>query len=383
MKKTARIPTTHEPLFGGNEWRYVKECLDTGWVSSAGRFVDLFEQETARRLGAAHAVAIVNGTSALQLSMEVAGVRPGDEILMPSLTFIATATAAVHLGAVPHFIDVEPATMGLDPEALGSFLKRSALRRGGKLINRATGRRLAACVPMHTLGHPVLLESLLAVCARYELPVIEDAAESLGSLYRGRPTGTFGQLGVLSFNGNKIVTSGGGGMILTDDAALAERAKHLSTQAKSDAAAFWHDAAGYNYRLPNINAALGLAQLEQLDAFIEKKRRIAGWYREFCDGNRGLRVVWEPEGCRSNFWLNTLRADRPARAAALLSTLNRKGLAARPLWAPCHRQPPLKSYPAQDMRVTDELWRTCVNVPSSAALARADIKAVAEAAVQA
>lgn len=380
MKEKRRINASHEPCFAGNEWKYVKDCLDTGWVSSAGTYVSRFEKMAAGWTGARHAVAVVNGTAALQLALELAGVSRGDEVLMPSLTFIATANAAVYLGASPRFIDVEEATCGLDPDAVARYLERSCRRSKGRCYNRATGARVAACVPMHAFGHAVRLERLLSACAEHGVPVVEDAAEAVGSRYRGKALGSFGKLGVLSFNGNKIITTGGGGMILTDDDALAARAKHLSTQAKSDAAAFWHDAVGYNFRLPNLNAALGVAQFEQLDGFVEKKRRIAGWYRELLEGARGLTVVWEPEGCRGNFWLNTLRCDTPARAARVLKTLNAAGLASRPIWAPCHRQPPLKRFPAEDLTWTDRLWKTCVNVPSSATLTRGDVEAVARTA---
>lgn len=379
MSKARVISSTHEPTFGGNEWKYVKECLDTGWVSSAGKFVDLFERAAALRAGTKYAVATVNGTSALQLALQLAGVKAGDEVLVPSLTFIATANAPIYMGAVPHFIDVEETTFGLDPDSVARFLKAKCRRRGKDCINRETGRRVAACVPMHAFGHAVRLERLVEVCAEFRVPVVEDAAEAVGSLYRGRPLGSFGRLGVLSYNGNKIVTTGGGGMILTDDAVLAARAKHLSTQAKSDAAAFWHDEVGFNFRLPNINAALGLAQLEQLQGFLSRKRRIAGWYRDALADVPGVRLLWEPEGARSNFWLNTVIADTPARACRLLKRLNARGLASRPLWGPCHLQKPLRKYPQEDLRVTQRLWSTSFNVPSSAFLTKDDVRAVTQA----
>ncbi len=377
MKSTKPIYSTHEPSFAGNEWKYVKECLDTGWVSTAGRFVDLFERKTAQACGARFAVAVVNGTAALQLALELAGVGPGDEVLVPSLSFIATANAVIYRGAAPHFIDVEEATFGLDPDAVERYLKTNCRRAGKKLVDRKSGRRIAACVPMHAFGHPVRLERLLSVCREFGVPIVEDAAEAVGSLYRGKALGTFGRLGVLSFNGNKIITTGGGGMILTDDEKLATRAKHLSTQAKSDAGAFWHDAVGYNFRLPNINAALGLAQLEQLDRFVEQKRRIAAWYRAALKGVAGVRLLWEPEGARGNFWLNTVIADTPKRAQTLLRRLNEKKLASRPIWGPCHLQKPLAKFPRENLPVTRKLWSTSFNIPSSASLTKDDIAAVA------
>lgn len=372
----------HEPVFAGNEWAYVKECLDTGWVSSAGKFVDRFEVELARRSGVKHAVAVVNGTAALDLAFKILGVKVGDEVITPSLTFIATVNAIAYQGAIPLFLDVEETTYGLDPDALAAFLGRETEMRGGACVRKASGRRIAACVPMHALGHPVRLEPLLAACAKRGIPVIEDAAESLGSSWKGRPLGSFGRVGTLSFNGNKILTTGGGGAIVTDDAELARRAKHLSTQAKSDADAFWHDAVGFNYRLPNINAALGCAQLEKLDGFLARKREIAALYRQhFADSP--LRLIWEPEGARSNFWLNTVIAPDPAAQARVLKALNARGFGSRPLWAPGHLQPMYAACPRADMAVTERLWRTSVNLPSSANLADDEIAAVASAALEA
>lgn len=377
-KAARRINSTHEPCFQGNEWKYVKECLDTGWVSSAGKFVDLFETKVAAWAGTKYAVAVVNGTAGLQLALQLVGVERGDEVLMPSLTFIATANAAVYLGAVPHFIDVEESTFGLDPDVVERYLQTACERRGGKVFDRKTGARVAACVPMHAFGHPVRLERLISVCAEFGIPLVEDAAEAVGSRYRGRSLGGFGRLGVLSFNGNKIVTTGGGGMIVTDDAALAARAKHLSTQAKSDAGAFWHDEIGYNFRLPNLNAALGCAQMEQLEDFVSRKRAIAEWYRQGLANVKGVRLFWEPEGARGNFWLNTVIADTPAHAQALLKRLNAAGLASRPIWGPCHQQKPLQRYPHESMSVTERLWETAFNVPSSANLSQDDVAAVVE-----
>ncbi|MBI3565965.1 MAG: LegC family aminotransferase [Elusimicrobia bacterium] len=378
MKKLAM----HEPVFAGNEWAYVKECLDTGWVSSAGRFVDRFEAELARLSGTKHAVAVVNGTAALDLALKLVGVKAGDEVLVPSLTFIATVNAVAYQGATPLFLDVEEATFGLDPDALGAYLARETEVRGGACVRRASGRRIAACVPMHALGHPVRLEPLLAACAARGIPVVEDAAESLGSSYRGRPLGGFGRVGTLSFNGNKIATTGGGGALVTDDPALARLAKHLSTTAKSDADAFWHDEVGYNYRLPNINAALGCAQIEQLDGFVARKRAIAAVYREELAGS-ALRTVWEPEGARSNFWLNTVLTPSPEAQVRVLAALKERGFGARPLWAPAHRQPMFAAHPRAELPVTDRLWRTAVNLPSSANLADDEVREVARAAAAA
>ncbi len=372
----------HEPVFAGNEWAYAKECLDTGWVSSAGAFVERFEEDLARRCGTRHAVALVNGTAALDLAFKILDVNVGDEVLVPSLTFIATVNAIAYQRAVPLFLDVEATTCGLDPEALEAFLVRETQQHGTVCVRKASGRRIAACVPMHALGHPVRLEPLLASCLARGIPVIEDAAESLGSLWRGRPLGSFGRIGILSFNGNKIMTTGGGGALVTDDAELARRAKHLSTQAKSDADAFWHDAIGHNYRLPNINAALGCAQLEQLDGFVSRKREIAELYRKCFEGSL-LRLIWEPAGARSNFWLNTVIAPDPQAQARVLKALNSCGYISRPLWAPAHRQPMYAEFPRADMTVTDRLWRTSVSLPSSANLTDDEVVAVASVAREA
>lgn len=381
MTKTKRL-SLHEPVFAGHEWTYVKECLDTGWVSSAGKFVERFELELARRCGTKHAVALVNGTAALDLALKLVGVKAEDEVITPSLTFIATVNAIAYQGATPLFIDVEKLTFGLDPDAVEDFLAKETEIKGGACVRKASGRRIAACVPMHALGHPVRLEPLLAACAKRGIPVVEDAAEALGSSWRGRPLGSFGQVGTLSFNGNKIATTGGGGALVTNDEGLARRAKHLSTQAKSDADAFWHDAVGHNYRLPNINAALGCAQLEQLDGFVTRKREIAALYRERLTGT-SLRLVWEPEGARSNFWLNTVVVPDPQAQARVLKALNARGFGSRPLWAPAHRQPMYAECPRTALSVTDRLWRTSVNLPSSANLTDDEVSAVARAAAEA
>lgn len=373
---TKRFVALHEPVLAGNEWKYVKDCLDSGWVSTSGGYVTRFENEMARRLGVGHAVAVTNGTAALHLAMRVVGVEAGDEVVVPSLTFIATCNAAVYQGAVPRFVDVEESTFGLDPAALARFLESGTERRDGRVVARDTGRRIAACVPMHALGHPARIDEIVAVCARYGIPVVEDAAEALGTSYKGKAAGTFGRAGILSFNGNKVITTGGGGMLVTDDEALAGRARHLSTQGKKDTERYWHDETGYNYRLPNVNAAIGCAQLEQLDSFLQSKRRLAELYRRELQGASGVRLVWEPADARSNFWMNTVVFESAERAEEIGRRLNAEGFGSRPLWAPCHRQAMFTSLPHADLSVTDRLWRTSLNIPSSANLAEADAKAV-------
>lgn len=361
----------HGPTLGGNVWDYVKECIDTGWVSSAGAYVTRFEKLLAEFTGAKHAVAVVNGTAALHVALLLAGVERGTEVLIPSLTFVATANAVAYCGAEPHFCDVEPRTLGMDPHRLGTHLREIAEMRTGQCWNRHTGRRIAAIVPMHTFGHPVDLEGLTAVAEQWALPVVEDAAESLGSYYRGRHTGTFGRLGVLSFNGNKIVTTGGGGAILTDDDELARRARHITTTAKQPHAwEFVHDVTGFNYRMPNLNAALGCAQLEQLPDFLTSKRRLAERYMAVMAGIEGITVLREPEGSKSNYWLNAILLDKPDLATRdrLLGALNEAKLQSRPIWTPMHRLAMYRECPRMELGVTEELAQRVVNVPSSAGL---------------
>lgn len=359
----------HEPEFRGNEWAYVKECIDTGWVSSVGRYVDEFERRLAELTGARHAVAVVNGTAALHVALHLAGVREGDEVLVPALTFVGTANAISHCGAVPHFVDSSQATIGLDPAALAAHLQEASRKGPEGLVNARTGRRIAAILPMHAFGHPVDLDALMEVSARFGLPVVEDAAESLGSTYRGRHTGTFGLLGVLSFNGNKIVTTGGGGAIVTDDAGIAKAAKHLTTTAKLPHRwEFVHDAVAWNYRLPNLNAALGCAQLERLPDMLARKRRLAEAYRRAFAGAGGLSFVAEPAGCASNYWLNAVRLAQPDMAArdALLAAANDAGFHCRPAWTLLHKLPMYAGCPRAPLPVALALEASLVNLPSSA-----------------
>jgi len=359
----------HAPRFAGAEWRYLKDCLDTGWVSSVGAYVDRFERDLAAVFGARRAVATVNGTAALHVALRLAGVGQGDEALIPALTFVATANAVRYCGAVSHFVDSEWATLGLDPDALDVWLTETAERRAGGPVNRRTGRRIAAVVPMHAFGHPARIDRLLAVAADWEIPVVEDAAESLGSLLDGAPLGARGLIGATSFNGNKIVTTGGGGAILTDDDALADRAKHLTTTAKQPHPwAFIHDEPGFNYRLPNVNAALGCAQLEQLPAMLADKRRLAERYRAVFRGVEGARVFEEPAGARSNYWLNALVLDDPTDRDPLLEATNAAGLMTRPVWTLMSDLPMHADCPAAPLPVARDIAGRLINIPSSAAL---------------
>lgn len=362
----------HEPHFAGREWDYVKECLDSTYVSSVGKFVDRFEEELAAYTGARHVVAVVNGTAALHVALRLAGVQPGDEVLIPTLTFVATANAVAYCGAIPHFADSNERTLGVDPEPLREHLRGIAEIRDGQCINRQTGRPIRALVPMHTFGHPVDIEGMLAIARDFRLALVEDAAESLGSTIHGRHTGTFGLVGTLSFNGNKTITTGGGGAILCNDRELAGRARHLTTTAKVPHRwNYAHDEIGYNYRLPNINAALGCAQLEQLPDLLKAKRRLFERYRAAFSGLPHARIVTEPDGSQSNYWLQTLLID-PSVAGqrdAILAATNDAGLMTRPAWDLMHTLVTYRRCPKMDLPVAESLNRRLINLPSSAQLA--------------
>lgn len=361
----------HEPEFSGNEWNYLKECLDTGFVSSVGKFVDRFESELALYTGSKYAVAVVNGTSALHIALKLAGVSEGDEVLIPSLTFVATANAVSYCGAVPHFVESESTQLGIDPVALRDYLKSITELRNNQTINRYTNRVIRAIVPMHTFGHPVLLNDLLKLAKDFNLILIEDAAESLGSYYYGKHTGTFGQFGVLSFNGNKTITTGGGGAILTQYENLAKHAKHITTTAKIPHRwEYVHDEIGFNYRMPNINAALGCAQLERLPFFLESKRFLFKRYQESLKLISGISVMEEPENCKSNYWLQTLVLAEDFQSARdpLLTITNDNGVMTRPCWRLLHTLTPFQSCPRMNLPVAESLEQRLINIPSSPSL---------------
>lgn len=361
----------HEPEFRGREWEYVKDCIDTGWVSSVGSYVDRFERELAACTGAAHAVATSNGTSALHICLLLAGVRRGDEVLLPTLTFIATANAVSYAGAVPHFVESETASLGVDAQALEAYLADAAELRNGQCFNRRSGARMTALVVMHVFGHPCDLDALAALAERWHLVLIEDAAESLGAHYKGRHTGNVGRVAALSFNGNKVVTTGGGGAVLTNDAELGRRAKHLTTTARVPHRwNFLHDEVGYNYRLPNLNAALGCAQLERLSGFVERKRALAARYEAAFRAVDGIEFLHEPDHTRSNFWLNALvlAPRHSALRDELLAALNDAGYMSRPLWTLMHRLPMYAACPRMPVPVAEALEARVINVPSSAHL---------------
>lgn len=361
----------HRPTLPPSAWDYVKECLDTGWVSSAGAYVTRFEEQLAARTGCARAVAVVNGTAALHVCLHLAGVLPGDEVLCPSLSFVATANAISHSGATPHFVDASESRLSLCPHALRTRLEHVAERKTSGTVNRETGRRISALVLMHCFGHPGEIAEIAEICDEFQIAFIEDAAESLGSYYQGQHTGQFGLLSAVSFNGNKILTTGGGGAILTNNIDLANRAKHLTTTAKIPHAwEFEHDAVAWNYRLPNINAALGVAQLEILDELLAAKRRLAERYTDCLASLPEVTFLREPSDCRSNYWLNALilQPEQVSQRVPVLQALNDAGYQARPLWKPMHYLPMYAECPAGDLQMTESLYERVINIPSSADL---------------
>jgi len=362
----------HEPAFDGNEWAYVKDCLDSGWVSSVGSYVDRFEKDLAEVTGVRRAVATVNGTAALHICCLLAGVEPGDEVLTPALTFIATTNAVSYCGAVPHFVDSDLRTLGMDPLALTDYLAEVAEVRSGACYNKKTGRRIRAAVPMHTFGHPIDIDAMVETCERYCIVMVEDAAESLGSLYKGRHTGQWGKVSALSFNGNKTVTTGGGGAILTNDEKLGALAKHLTTTAKLPHRwEFNHDQIGFNYRMPNINAALGCAQLERLSHFVDQKRKLAQRYCEEFQTLSSVSIFQEPEFARSNYWLNAmlLAPEHISSRDLLLEKLNESKIQSRPAWTLMYRLPMYSHCPRMECPVAEEISDRLINLPSSACLA--------------
>jgi dTDP-4-amino-4,6-dideoxygalactose transaminase len=385
----AYIPL-HEPRFRGNEKKYLNECIDSTFVSSVGIFVDQFEIEIANYTGAAKAVSVVNGTNALHLALKLVGVDQGDEVITQPLTFIATANAISYCGAKPVFIDVDMDTMGLSPKALKKWLgenvemKKIELKAKAEAkfsqpqpepephfqaYNKNTGNRISACVPMHTFGHPCRIDELVEICNQYNIELVEDAAESLGSVYKGQHTGTFGKIGVLSFNGNKVITTGGGGMLLFKDEKLAQKAKHLTTQAKVPHPwEFVHNEIGYNYRMPNINAALGLAQLEYLEDMLTSKRKIANAYKEYFS-NSALASTFnfftEPENSTSNYWLNILILKDRQEKDAFLKFTNENSVMTRPIWELMNRLPMFKDCQKGELSNAEWLVDRVVNIPSS------------------
>lgn len=357
----------HEPTLLGNEKKYVSDCIDDGWVSSVGKYVDRFEQDLASYTGVKRAVAVMNGTAALHIALKLAGVQPDDEVLMPSLTFIATANAVSYCGAIPHFVDVDKRTLGMDSQKLELYLDDISCFEDGVCVNKNTGRPIRAVLPMHTFGHPVDLDGIMKICTSYNLKLVEDAAESLGSFYKGKHTGGIGLVSAVSFNGNKIMTTGGGGAILTNDEQLADYAKHLTTTAKIPHSwKYIHDEIGYNYRMPNLNAALGCAQLEQLDGFIVSKRELTRKYELLFEQYEGISLYTEQPDCKSNYWLQTLIIDEQKYDLEnALETLNENDVMARPVWTPLHNLKPYQHCPKSGLEITEFLAERIINIPSS------------------
>lgn len=355
----------HAPYFGGNEKKYLADTIDSTFVSSVGAYVNRFEEMMAEITGAKYAVATSNGTVALQLSLIVAGVKAGDEVITQPVTFIATANAIAHSNATPVFVDVDRDTMGLSPDALEVFLKENATIKNGAAYNNKTGKKIAACIPMHTFGFPARIDKIAAICDEWNIALIEDAAESLGSYYNGKHTGTFGKLGTFSFNGNKTVTCGGGGAIVTNDEALAKHAKHISTTAKIPHAwEFVHDEVGYNFRLPNLNAALACAQLEQLDVILENKRNTAALYEEYFKGT-DIGFVSEMEGSKANYWLNCVVLKNLDERNAFLEATNGAAVMTRPIWRLMNKLAMYEHCQCGDLTNSQWLEDRIVNIPSS------------------
>jgi len=361
----------HAPTFNGNEWAYVKECLDSTFVSSVGCYVGQFEQELVRFTKAKYAVAVVNGTAALHIALVLADVKAGDEVLMPALTFVATANAIVYCNAIPHFVESDERTLNVDVVRLREYLIRETRQHANQCVNRQTGRVIRAIVPVHTFGHPVDVEELLSIAQDFNIKLIEDAAEAIGSYYKGKHAGTFGLLGTLSFNGNKTITTGGGGAILTNDPSLASRARHLTTTAKlSHVWDYRHDEVGYNYRMPNINAAIGCAQLEQLPGKLVAKRQLFDIYNAAFRKVSGVQLVAEPPHSISNYWLQTLLLQpemRDQRDQVLVAT-NKAGYGTRPIWTLMSELPMFLSSPKMDLSVANSLSQRIINIPSSPSL---------------
>ncbi|OUR98824.1 aminotransferase DegT [Halobacteriovorax marinus] len=359
----------HEPSFRANELDYVKDCIDTGWVSSVGSYVEDFERGLEKFTGIKHAIAVVNGTAGLHAAMVVLGVKENDEVLVPAFTFVATANSVRYCGAFPHFVDSEKETMGVDPQKLRAYLKDNTEIKNFECYNKKTKRRISALMAMHTFGHPVKINELVKVCKEFHIKLIEDAAESLGSYYEGKHTGCFGELAVLSFNGNKIITTGGGGAILTNDSVLADRLKHITKTSKvSHPWEFIHDEVGFNYRLPNLNAALGCAQLEVLPSFIEKKRNLASLYQRAFENNPYVYFFNENEGTKSNYWLNTLilKEDFLGIRDEILKLTNADNLMTRPAWKLISSLSPYVSCPQmEDLSCAKYLEKAIINIPSS------------------
>ncbi len=361
----------HEPVFQGKEWDYLKDCLDSGYVSSIGQYVERFEKQISEFTNSKYAVAVVSGTAALHLGLLVCGVKQKDEVLIPSLTFVATANAVSYCGAVPHFVDVSEVNLGIDAKKLRKYLREISVMKDGCCINKVTERQIKAVVPMHVFGHPCDLTALSEISDEFNIMLIEDAAEAIGSFYQDKHVGTYGKLGVLSFNGNKTITTGGGGMILTDDIMIAKKARHLSTTAKkAHPFKYFHDEIGFNYRMPNLNAALGCAQLEQLPNILSKKRELFKIYSKVFSDISEIKIFEEPSCCRSNYWLQTLILDEKYIECQedIITSCIEAGINVRPAWTPLHQLKIFENSPASIMPISSNLAKRIINIPSGVGL---------------
>ena len=356
----------HEPYFGGNEKKYLQDCIDSTFVSSVGKYVDRFEEMIREFTGAKCAVATVNGTAALHIALLLAGVQRNDLVITQPLTFIATCNAISYCGAEPVFIDIDRHNLGLSADALEAWLAANSVLEGESCYHIGSRQRLAACVPMHTFGHPCQIDRIVEICERYHIPVVEDSAESIGSYYKGRHTGTFGKLGIFSFNGNKTITTGGGGMIITDDDELGKLAKHITTTAKVPHPwEFVHDMTGYNYRLPNVNAALGCAQMEKLPQILANKRETARLYQEFFAGMDGITYIPESQDCVSNYWLNVILFSNLEARNDFLQQSNTSKVMTRPAWTLMNKLAMFSKAISGDLEISEDIESRLVNIPSS------------------
>lgn len=366
--KTDEFIPLHEPKFIGNEKKYLNECIDSTFVSSVGKFVDKFEKDFASYVGSKYAIATVNGTAALHISLLLAGVKDDDEVITQPLTFIATCNAISYCKAKPIFIDVDIDTMGMSPTSLKEFLEKNCEIIDDKCINKTTKKVIKACVPMHTFGHPCKIDEIKNICEKWKISLVEDAAESLGSYYKGKHTGTFGKISAFSFNGNKIITSGGGGVIVTDDEALAKRAKHITTTAKiPHSYEYVHDEVGYNYRLPNLNAALLVAQMENLDKFLSSKKDLATIYKEYFS-SINIDFVEEPNDCSSNYWLQAIKLENKKQRDDFLEFSNSNKVMTRPIWKLCSELKMFEKCQKDELKNAKYLEERVVNIPSSVRL---------------
>ena len=365
LYQTNEFIPLHAPTFSGNEQQYVSETISSTFVSSVGKFVDDFEAHIENYTGTAKAVATVNGTAALHTALYMAGVKNNDIVITQALTFVATCNALHHMGAEPAFVDVSPVSLGLCPKALSAFLEQYAVLTESGPVHKTTKQRFQAVVPMHTFGHPVELDELISVCNEWQIALVEDAAESLGSFYKGKHTGTLGDFGAISFNGNKIITTGGGGMVLCNSLESGLQTKHITTTAKvPHPYEFFHDEAGFNYRMPNLNAALGCAQMESLAAFIDNKRHLANLYVDFFKGS-DFKFVTEPSYAKSNYWLNAIICPNQSEREKLLKQTNADGVMTRPIWKLMHRLPMFKNAMRGDLSHSEFIESHLINIPSS------------------